>query len=352
MRYALALSLLFLACSRAKTAAAPPPVPVRAAVATFEEVPLFIDAIGHVESIIQVEIRSRVEGELMEVYFQEGQEVRRGDLLFTIDPRPYQIAVKQAEATLEENLARLALAAEKVKRYAKLTLDEYYSQIDYETLQTQFASLTALVEQNRASLDNAKLNLEYCWIYAPSDGLTGILQIDQGNLVSADGPSALVTVNQMAPIYVTFSVPEKRLPEIRAAGTSLTTLVAFDSFDQPIKGFMQMIDNQVDKKTGMVKIRSIFDNLDRSLWPNQFMRTRLITQIVPAILVPYTSIQMTQTGPILYVIAPDQTVKVRPVKLGQREDDRVIITNGLEKGERVVTEGQLNLYEGAKVKVL
>ena len=161
--------------------------PVRTGIAIQKEAPIFIEALGHVDSITSIQIKSRIEGELTGVYFTQGQEVKKDDLLFTIDPRPYQADVKAAQATLDQNLANLALAGEKVKRYRTLAKDEYYSQIDYETLQADFASTAALVDQNRATLDSALINLNYCWIYAPIDGMMGILQIDFGNLVADDG---------------------------------------------------------------------------------------------------------------------------------------------------------------------
>src|SRR5579872_2669643 len=207
--------LLLFSCSKTPAPPPPPSYPARIAVAAQNEPPILIEALGHVDAITAIDIRSRIEGELTGVYFTQGQEVKKGDLLFTVDPRPYQAALKQAEATLEENLAILALAEEKVKRYMILAKDEYYSQIDYETLQSNYAAAAAVVKQNQAQVDSALINLDYCWIYAPIDGMTGILQVDFGNLVGAAGsqPSQpLITLNQMAPIFVTFAVPEFQLP--------------------------------------------------------------------------------------------------------------------------------------------
>lgn len=319
-----------------------------------KETPIYIEALGHVDSITRINIKSRIEGELTGVYFTQGQEVKKGDLLFTIDPRPYQAALKEAQATLEENLANLALAEEKVKRYRTLAKSEYYSQIDYETLQANFASAAALVEQNRAQVDTALINLNYCWIYAPIDGMTGLLQVDYGNLV-ADNGATLSTLNQMAPIYVTFSIPEFKLPQVQKnfSKGELKVLAAYEDFSENVfEGKLFMLDNSVDPNTGMIALRAIFPNCKRELWPGQFIRTRLILTTIPdAVVIPYTAVQMTQNGPVLFIIKDNMTVEQRPITLGQREDGNVIVMKGLMPGEHIVIEGQLNLYNGAKIEI-
>ncbi len=349
---------LILSCCLSCGKTPPPPkrsYPVQLGKTVQKTVPLFIEALGHVEPIITVQVRSRIEGELMEVYFTEGQEVKKDDLLFTIDPRPYEASLKNAKGALEQAMANLALAEEKVKRYAQLTRDEYYSQIDYESLQASYASNMAAVQQAEANVDSAALNLEYCWIYAPINGLSGILQIDKGNLVSADGPQQLITLNQMAPIYVTFSIPEIDLYKVRKAHSKggLKTLACFESFaTEMFEGKLQMFDNMVDSQTGMINLRAVYENADRSLWPGQFVRIRLITgEQQNAVLIPYTAIQQTQTGPIVYAVKEGNTVEIRKVELGQREDENVIILKGLNSDETIVVEGQLNLYEGASIFV-
>lgn len=349
--------LILLVLSACHKKAAAPPTPsyaVKVGVAVQKEAPIFIEALGHVDSITSISVKSRIEGELTGVYFTQGQEVKKNDLLFTIDPRPYQADLKEAQALLEQNLANLALASEKVKRYRTLAKDEYYSQIDYETLQANYAATSALVEQNRAQVDSALINLNYCWIYAPIDGMMGILQVDFGNLVANDG-STLSTLNQMAPIYVTFSIPEFQLHRVQKYFTkgSLKVLAAYEDFtDEVFEGKLFMVDNSVDPSTGMITLRALFDNTKRELWPGQFIRTRLILYTISdAVIVPYTALQLTQTGPVMFVVKEDKTVEQRPVTLGQREDDNVIITKGVKAGETIVTEGQLNLFTGAKVDI-
>lgn len=348
----LILLLLLCACS-AKPSHTPQVYKVKTLLVKEAETPLFLEALGHVEPIQSVEVLSRVEGELMEVLFTEGQEVKRGDLLFTIDPRPYEIRLQEAEATLQESLAHLSLAQEKVIRYAPLARDEYISQLGYEELQTQLAIQQALVARNKATVEGAKLNLSYCWIQAPFDALTGILKIERGNLIGADKGKPLVSLNQISPIYVTFSLPEVSLPRILQAGPKLPVEVAFDAFGgSNLTGTLQMIDNTVDRKTGMVKLRGIFANETRTLWPGQFVRSRLILDRVNAVVIPYTAIQVTSNGPIVFVVKPDQIVEARAVQLGQREDLNVIVLSGVRAGETIVTEGQINLVTGAQVEPL
>lgn len=348
------LLCILAACHKKQAAPVVPSYPVKVGTAVEKEAPIFIEALGHVDSITAINIRSRIEGELTGVFFTQGQEVKKNDLLLTIDPKPYQATLKEAQATLEQNLANLALASEKVKRYRTLAMDEYYSQIDYETLQANYASTAALVEQNRAQVDSALINLNYCWIYAPIDGMMGLLQIDFGNLVAADG-DPLTTLNQMTPIYVTFSVPEFQLPQIQKynRGGNLKVLAAYEDFTGEVfNGKLFMVNNSVDTNTGMITLRALFENGKRELWPGQFVRTRLILYTVSdAVVIPYTAVQLTQSGPVLFVVKEDKTVDQRSVKLGQREDENIIVLSGLKAGEQFVTEGQLNLFAGAKVAI-
>lgn len=347
--------LIVTACHKKDEPPPPPSYPVRTTVAISKEAPIFIETLGHLDSITSINIKSRIEGELTGVYFTQGQEVNKGDLLFTIDPRPYQAALRQAQATLEENLANLSLAQEKVKRYKTLAKDEYYSQIDYETLQANYAATNALVEQNRAGVDSALINLNYCWIYAPIDGMMGLLQVDFGNLVANDG-ATLSTLNQMSPIYVTFAIPEYKLPSVQKyfKKGNLKVLAAYEDFtsEDVFEGNLFMLDNAVDPNTGMITMRALFENGKRSLWPGQFIRVRLILyNMADAVIIPYTALQLTQNGPVVFVLKEDQTVEQRAVTLGQREDPNIIILKGIKPQETVVTEGQLNLFGGAKVEV-
>ncbi len=357
-RFALIIlsSLLLHSCHKKQLAAPTPSYPVQIGSAKAQDTPIFIEALGHVQSITSIDIYSRIEGELTGVYFNQGQEVKKGDLLFTIDPKPYQAKLKTAQGMLEETMANLVLAEEKVKRYKTLTKDEFYSQIDYETLQANMAANTAQLISNQGQVDSANINLDYCWIYAPIDGMTGILNIDYGNLVCVNCQTPLITLNQMAPIFVTFSIPECKLPKIQKAYRENTLVVqaAYEDFTagEIFEGTLYMLNNTVDPQTGMIKLRAIFENKNRELWPGQFIRNRLILNTMKdAVTIPFTAVQITQTNPIVFVVKEDMTVDQRTVKLGQRQDDEVVVLEGLKAGEKIVIEGQMNLYSGSKVFV-
>ena len=349
------LLLLAASCAKKKEPPPPPSFPVQVTKVQQKDTPIYIEALGHVDPIVSIDLRSRIEGNLTGVYFQQGQEVKRDDLLFTIDPKPYEAALKQAQATLEQYRANLALSQEKVKRYQTLAREEFYSQIDYETLQADYAANLALVEAAQAQVDSALINLDYCWIYAPIDGMMGILEVDYGNLVGNDQQQKLATLNQMSPIYVTFSIPEIRLPEIQKYRrlAPLKTLVAYEHFKEEVfEGTLEIVNNQVDPNTGMIQLRAVFANDCRELWPGQFVRTRLILCTQPsAIVIPYTCVQMTLSGPVAFVIQENMTVERRPLKLGQRQDDQIIVLEGLRAEETIVMEGQINLSPGVKVYV-
>ncbi len=353
--YKIILLLLICSCHKKPTTHAVPSYPVKITEVVTKDTPIFIEALGHVQSITSINIYSRIEGELTGIHFIQGKEVKKGDLLFSIDPRPYEAQVKQARGTFEKTLANLALSEEKVKRYKTLAKDEYFSQIDYETLQANFAANMAEKVANQGDVDQAKINLDYCSIFAPIDGKTGILNIDYGNLICASCQNPLVTLNQMSPIFVTFSIPEIELPKIqRAKDSNLKIVAAYEDFkeDETFEGSLYMLDNTVNQGTGMVKLRGIFENEDRALFPGQFIRTRVILKVLKdAVVIPFTAVQMTQEKPIVFVVKDNMTVDQRTVTLGQRDNASVIVLKGVESGEKIVVEGQMNLYSGSKVFV-
>ncbi len=355
MRYRIIPLLLLCSCSHKKPIPVAPSYPVELTHVEQIATPIYIDALGHVDPITSILIKSRIEGELTGVFFEQGREVKQDDLLFTIDPKPYEAALKRAEANLDQNKANFALAVEKVKRYQLLTREEYYSQIDYETLQADYASQIALVAAAEAEVDTARINLDYCWIYAPIDGMMGILNVDFGNLIGNNDTQQLATLNQMAPIYITFSVPEVKLPEIQKyrRQNTLKTLAAYENFtDEIFEGKLDILNNQVDPKTGMIQLRAIFENKERELWPGQFIRTRLVLYTKEdALIIPYTAVQQTLSGPVAFVVKEDMTVERRPLKLGARQDLSVIVLEGLKSNETIVLEGQINLSDGVKVYV-
>ncbi len=317
--------------------------------------PIYLEYVGHVVPYSSVEVYSQVEGEIMEKYFTEGEEVKKGSLLFTIDPRPYEAALLAAEGGLAESVANLKIAKETVERYSHLIQDDYVAQLNYDQYVTNVLVTEAVVKQNQANLDKAKIDLNYCSITSPIDGITGKLQIDVGNLVSRGALKSLVIVNQVTPIYVTFSVPERDLPRIQrqaiADELKVRTFLTEEK-NHYWEGFLDLIDNQVNTKTGSILMRATFPNLDHSLWPGQFTVVRLILgEQKKAVLLPNQAVMIGQNGSYVFVVTTDMTVEMRPVVKGQTEDNQIIILSGVQPGDMVVVEGQLNLYSGAQVSI-
>ena len=349
----LAIFFLSTSCGKKKQPPPKPIYPVKIVSVIKKDSPIFIDNIGHVIPIITVEIKSRVEGELMEVHFEQGKEVKEGDPLLTIDSRPFEADLEKAKGGLEESIAELYIAKDSFVRNKDLIKDDYISQLDFDQLASDVSKMEGIVKQRQAEVEYSQLNIEYCHIYAPISGKTGILQIDKGNMIYPQTSNPILILNQMAPIYVQFFAPEKELPRILkfSKEATLNVRVAFDDLDKDyIEGKLDMIDNEVDTNTGLIKLRGIFDNDDRMLWPGKFVKTRLILKIQKdALTIPYQTVQLTTSGPIVFVVKEDSTVEMRHVELGQREGDQIIINKGVNENEKVVTQGQLNLSDGARV---
>ena len=347
------ISSLFISCSKKEVKKPAPSYPVKVKEVIKKEVPIYIDNIGHVDPIVTIDIKARVEGELMEINFIEGKEVQANDLLFIIDPRPYEKALEKSKSVLEENLANLYIAKDKFMRYSSLVKQEYISELNFEEIAAQVAGGEALIKQNQTEIEDAKLNLSYCTIRAPISGMPGILKTDLGNMIYPNSQTPLVTLNQMAPIYVVFYVPEKELPRVQkyAREKDLTVRVAFEDLDNKyIEGKLNLIDNEVDMKTGQIRLRAIFDNKERILWPGKFVKTRLILKTDPdALIIPFQAVQITSTGPKVFIVKEDERAELRDVVLGQREGLDVIIKKGVSENEKVVIEGQFNLADGTKI---
>jgi membrane fusion protein, multidrug efflux system len=349
------ISLIAISCSKKKETPKEPTMPVTSKKAIKRDAYIYIDSIGHVVPLVAIDVKSRVEGELENVFFKQGDEVKQDDLLFIIDPKPYKAQLDAANAALKENQANLSLAKEKVERYEQLLKDEYVSELDYDQYVTDVERYEALIEQNKADIDKANINLNYCYIYSPVQGKTGILQIDKGNMIAPNSTTALITIKQIVPIYVNFTIPQHEFPRVWhfAKESNLKVRVAFDDLEKGyIEGDLDLIDNAVDMDTGMITLRGIFTNTDKALWPGEFVKTRLIlTQQKDATIIPYQAVQITPTGPIVFVIKEDMTVESRPVELGQREDENIIVNKGVKPGEKLVTQGQMNLLDGFKVSI-
>jgi multidrug efflux system membrane fusion protein len=347
---------LLPACSKGKEKQQrkKPAAPVSVSAVTQQTVPVQIEAIGNVEAYSTVAIKAQINGQLMRVHFREGQDVKRGDLLFTIDPRPFQVQIKQAEANLARSTAQMENARADATRYEALVKKGYVAKEQYEQFRTNALALDATVSADRALLDNAKLQLAYCYIHTPVTGRTGSLAVNEGNLIKANADSAMVVINQIQPIYVNFSVPEKNLQDIKSRLKSGKLAVeAFVSKDnsRPFHGVLTFVDNTVDPATGTIRLKATFDNRERALWPGQFVAIRItLTTIQSAVVVPSQAVQTGQQGQFVFVIK-DDTAELRPITAGITYNDMTVIEKGLAPEEQVVTDGQMRLMPGAKVEI-
>jgi len=350
----LLLTLLASACSNGKAKNPVPPPPVVVGLATKKTVPVELRAIGNVQAFSTVMVKSKVGGELVRVHFIEGQDVKKGDLLFTVDPRPYEAALKEAEANLQRDLARAKNATEDARRYESLIERKVVSTQQYDKIRSDAEALEATVVADRAAVESTKIQLGYCSIRSPIDGRTGSLSVKQGNIIKADDIT-LVVINQITPIDVSFSVPEQFLPEIRKHMASKKLQVEASSpqsEERPEKGTITFFDNAVDSSTGTIRLKGTFANRERKLWPGQFVNAVLTLAEEPdVIVVPSQAIQTGQEGPYVFVVKPDSTVESRPVVAGRAINGETVVQKGLQADERVVTDGQLRLYPGARVEI-
>ena len=329
-----------------------PAAPVTTATAHQKTVPVELQAIGNVEAYSTVSVKSQVEGQLERVYFREGQDVKQGDMLFSIDPRPFQTALQQAEANLARDAAQARLARAQAERYTKLVEQGIVSRDQYDQFRTSSEAMDAVLRADKAAAENAKIQLGYCAIRSPVDGRTGSLMIHEGNLIKANDV-AMVVINQITPIYVNFSVPEKYLSEIKqrmAVGGKLAVAASPPGDEtHPHEGVLTFVDNSVDTATGTIRLKGTFGNQDKRLWPGQFVNVKLRLASQPdAIVVPSPAVQTSQQGQFVFVIK-DNTASARPVAVGRSLDGETVIERGLSAGEVVVTDGQLRLAPGVKV---
>lgn len=361
------------------------PVPVLWEKVQSKSVPVTIPAVGTAEPATTVQVRAQVTGQLSEVHFAEGQDVRKGQLLFEIDPRPFESTLKQAEAVLARDTATSNNAARQRANYEDLYKRQLISRDQYDTATANSQALEATLAADRAAVENARLNLSYTRISAPISGRTGTLGVHQGDLVRANDANAMIVINQVSPIYVTFSVPGRYLGDIRRyqAKKPLEVLaqgqaalppgaqapppqVLQPSTSQqvapgqgatmPVKpgllerGRVSFIDNAVDAQTGTIKLKGTFQNADQGLWPGLFVQVTLnLTTDENAVVVPASAVQPSASGQYVYVVKPDRTAEMRPVTVARQQGEEVIIAKGLTPGEDVVTEGQLRLTPGAQV---
>ena len=356
---AVALHFQFGGNSRAregKAKAGPPPVTVTVETVRRESVPVRLGAIGNVEAYSSVAVRSRVDGQIVAVDFREGQEVRRGEVLFRIDPRPFQAALKQAEANALRDAASREQARSQERRYQELLQKNFVSREAYAQIATNAQTAEAIARASEAALENARLNLEYCTIASPLDGFPGKALLQVGNMVRANDPNPLVVLNQVRPIYVNFAVREQELPAVRrymAAGPLAVEVAAEpDAAGALASGELVFVDNAVDPSTGTIRLRAQFDNRDAALWPGQFVNVKLrLYQQRDALIVPASAVQTGPDGQYVYVVGSGMTAEVRRVAVERTEGERAIVASGVRDGERVVTRGQLRLGPGTRVRI-
>jgi membrane fusion protein, multidrug efflux system len=331
------------------------PVPVLVATARSMDVPLSLREIGSVEAINTVAVTARIGGQLLRVGFKEGRNAAKGDLLFLVDPAPYEAALAQARAAFERDSAAMVNTESQSSRYKELVDKEYVTKQEYETVSSAAAEARSTLDADRALIRTATLNLGYCTIRAPIAGRLGNLMVTEGNLVTANAPTPLVTINQISPIYVRFSVPEAKLADVRRRAGQETLAVAVSLPDNPVKideGKLTFIDNAVDPATGTILLKATFPNANGVLWPGQFVQVDLVLGTLSgATVVPSSAVQVSQQGDFVYVVMPGDTVQVRSVVTGTASGDMIVIQKGIAPGERIVIDGTMLLRQGSKIAV-
>ena len=383
------VSLLIVAsagCEKgAKQAFERPPAAVSVVSAVARDVPVYLDSVGKTVAREVVSIQPQVSGRITEIHFVDGADLKKGDLLFTIDPRPFKAQLDAAEATLAEKKAALRLAEIEFNRYADLRRTDSVSQQDYDQRKNTFEVAKAQVEQSQAAVDNARINLEYCFIRSPIDGRAGQRLVDIGNVVTANfgafqgstssssasasrggsgggigssfgsNATSLLTIQRLDPIYADFTIAENDLTAVKRNMQRDTLRVEVrlpDEADKPREGTLSFLDNAVQDISGTIKLRATIPNSDHHFWPGRFVKVRLVLDTLQgAVLIPADAAQMSAKGPFVYVVKEDSTAEMRPVKLGQRQDDLVVVEDGVKAGEQVVVSGQLAVQPGGKVRV-
>jgi membrane fusion protein, multidrug efflux system len=330
-------------------------VPVTVATVVERSMPVELQVVGTVEPCASVSVRAQVGGELTAVHFAEGQEVQKNDLLFTIDPRLFEAQLHQAEANLAKDTAQADNAAAQARRYRDLIDKGIATREQLDQISTTAAALQATVKADTAAVETARLQLQYATIRAPIGGRTGSLIVQPGNIVRTSDTTPLVLINQLSPIYVTFSVPESALSELRryqAAGTLRVEARVPDARDAPERGIISFVDNAVDRATGTIRVKGTFPNAQRRLWPGLFVNVVLTLRTEPrALVVPARAVQDAQDGKYVYVVKADGTVESRPITIARTRGDEAVVASGLAARETVVIDGQLRLVAGKRVTV-
>ena len=338
-----------------------PPKIVKAVKAGQQDADIFIEAFGNLYSPSDVNIKSQVTGEMKEVHFKDGDIVKKGDMLFTIDPSSYKATLDKAEAQLIQDLANLKLNKDTLERNRKLLAKELISQQNFEQYETNVTASEAMVKLDNANIDLAKINLAYCYIAAPTDGVCGKRQVDPGNIVTANNGPTLVNIKTVDPLYVDFTIPERNLDNVRDAMAKgqLKVIIAVERANEEAnsrEGALHFVDNSVDNTTGTILLRASVPNADTRLWSGQFVNVKLVLRVEKdAVLIPYEAVQVGQDQGVLYdyvfVVTPGNTSEIRKITSGNKVDDHIIVEKGVKAGEYVVTAGQMGLRPGAAVEI-
>ncbi len=331
-------------------------IPVDVAAATRQDVPVYLDGLGTVQAFYTVKLTARVDGELEKVNFVEGQQVKRGDLLAVIDPRPYQAALDQAIAARAKDSAMLANAKLDLQRYTVLAPQDLASKQQLDTQRALVAQLAAQVQADEAAIESARTELDYTRITSPIDGLTGIRLVDPGNIVHATDTTGIVVLTQMRPIAVIFTLPEDALTSVADAmsgGPVGVTAISRGGDGEALDhGTLALIDNQIDQTTGTIRLKATFPNPKLRLWPGEFVNARVLVRTDKNVLtIPAAALQRDQNGVFAYVVGPDSTVQARPLKVANDSETTAVVESGLKEGERVVTSNLFRLQPGARVRV-
>jgi len=333
---------------------APPSIPVDIATVQKADVPVYLEGLGTVQAFYTVTVTARVDGEIDKVAFREGQDVKKGDLLVQIDPRPYQAALGVAIATRAKDVATLDNARRDMERYSELAPEDLASKQTVDTQRALIAQLTAQLKGDDATIDNARTQLDYTTITSPIDGRTGIRLVDPGNIVRAASTTGMVVVTQLEPIAVIFTLPEEDFAALSAAlahGPVAATALARDGSAELDTGTVELIDNQIDQTTGTIKVKAILPNKERHLWPGEFINMRVLSQTQRQVLtIPASALERGPDGMFTYLVQPDSTIKVVDLKLGQQTGDVVVVEQGLAAGDRVVASNQYRLQPGSLVR--
>jgi multidrug efflux system membrane fusion protein len=328
-------------------------IPVTAGTVAVEDVPVFLHGIGTVQAYNTVAIKSRVDGQIVKINFKEGEEVKVGDPLFQIDPRPYQSALAQAQAAKEKDEAQLAGAQLDLERYQKLLAPGWQTKQSYDQQKATVEQFQAAIKGDAAQIENAKLNLGYADIRSPIDGRLGARMVDTGNLVHASDNTPLVMITELRPIFVSFTLPQETLDDVHENNKQASLVVRAFSGDgkkQLAEGKLTLIDNMIDQTTGTIHLKARFDNEDERLWPGEFVSLRVVLSTRRGVTtVPQQTVQQGPNGHYAYVIKPDNTVERRAVEVASIQDGIAVVTKGLTAGEKVVVDGQYRLTEGARV---